>query len=171
MRVPVVLHERLGGWYRQLRPRLTGSSVRWLESRSLADLEEILGGLAFPIVLIDLTRQHIDGLTTLELVQDRAPGARTLVLKPDGDDETSGLARELGATHVFSGFAPPPAVAELIARWIAMARHQVESSGWSRRTFPETTADPWDWLSSYLGEPDATTDASGTRWQSAPGAA
>ena len=171
MRVPVVLHERLGGWYRQLRPRLAGTSVRWLESRSPADLEEILEGLAFPIVLIDLARQHKDGLTTLELVRDRAPGARTLILDPHVDVEIPGLARELGATHVFTGFAPPPSVADLIARWIDLARHQVESAGWSRNTFPETSADPWEWLSSYVGEPDATNDANRTRWRSAPGAA
>ena len=158
MRVAVVLHERLGGWNRQLRSRLSELPVRWFESRSAHDLEGFLEGLAFPIILIDLARQPIDGLTALELVRTRAPGAWTLVLDPEARADVQGSARELGATLVRSGFAPPPFVAGLIARWIAIARHRIETAGWSRTTFPETAAEPWGWLSHYLDEPDGLTD-------------
>ena len=38
-RVAVILHERLGNWIRQLRPRLHDQPVRWFETRSRADLD------------------------------------------------------------------------------------------------------------------------------------
>jgi hypothetical protein len=155
MRAAVIVHERLGKWSRQLRPRLSDPSVRWIESRSPADLEWILEGLAFPVVLIDLGKQPIHGLEALNLVRTRTPGARSLVLDPEERAEARILARELGATHVCSGFAPPPFVAGLISRWIAMAWRSNESAGWSRTTFPETATDPWGWLSDFLGEPAA----------------
>jgi hypothetical protein len=155
MRVAVVLHERLGEWYRQLRPRLSERRVRWLESRSLVDLERILEGLAFPVVLVDLARQPRDGLAAVDIVRRRAPGALTLVLDPEAKPDVPGLVRELGATHVGSGFVPPPCVADLLARWIALASIRIESAGWSRSTLPETTMEPWAWLSDYLGDPAA----------------
>jgi hypothetical protein len=166
MRVAVILHERLGGWNRQLRPRLSDRAVRWFESRSATDLAGLLEGLAFPIVLIDLARQPIDGLIALEMVRARTPGARTLVLDPEGLAEVRGLARELGATHVGPGSAPPPFVAGLIARWIDDARHRTETAGWSRTSFPETATEPWGWLSHYLDDPPRPTprgDAPATR--------
>ena len=80
MRVTVILHERLGNWNRQLRPRLSEHPVRWFESRSPADLEVLLEGLAFPVVLIDLARQPVDGLTALE--PGLAPRSRRAVPGP-----------------------------------------------------------------------------------------
>jgi hypothetical protein len=153
MRVTVILHERLGNWNRQLRPRLARQHVRWFESRSTADLGAILVGIAFPIVLIDLARQPVDGLKALELVRSRAPEARSLVLDPEAKPDIRGLARELGATYVCSGFVPPPVVAGLVDRWITMARHGIESAGWSLTTFPETATEPWSWLADHLLEP------------------
>lgn len=153
MKVAVILHERLGGWNRQLRPRLSGLPVRWFESRSTTDLAVMIEGQACPIVLIDLARQPIDGLASLDLIGTRAPGARTLVLDPENRSEVRRLARELGATHVCSGFAPPPLVAGLIARWIDLARHRTAAAGWSRTALSEPTTEPWGWLSEYLDEP------------------
>jgi hypothetical protein len=156
-RVAVILHERLGNWFRQLRPRLYNHPVRWLQTRSRADLEEILSGLACPIVLIDLGRHAVVGLKDLDSVLRRAPDARVLVLDPHQQREVPELARELGATHVISGFVPPPIIAELLARWIALAQLGRERAGWSRTTFPETETDPWSWLSDYLSEPATST--------------
>lgn len=153
VRTAVIVHERLGRWYRQLRLRLPDQPVRWFETRSPADLDPILEGLAFPVVLIDLARQPIDGLTALLRVKTRAPGARILVLDPDAYMNDGNIARELGATHVYRGFTPPPRVADLIARWTVLASRGGESAGWSRTTFPEAATDPWSWLSDYLGEP------------------
>jgi hypothetical protein len=163
MRVAVILHERLGGWHRQLRPRLAGRAVRWFESRSTADLAGLLEGLAAPVVLIDLARQPVDGLAALELVRSRAPGARTLVLDPAGSGEVRDLARELGATHLAPGLTPPPIVAALIARWVELARRRAESAGWSRTDFPESTSEPWAWLSRYLNEPGTPAAEPATR--------
>jgi hypothetical protein len=153
MRTAVIVHERLGRWYRQLRPRLSGLPARWFETRSLGDVHEVVEGLAFPVALIDLARQPLDGLAALDLIHTRAPGARTLVLNSDAYVDASSIARELGAVHVCTGFASPPRVAELLARWIDSARRRIESVGWSRTSFPETGTDPWRWLSDYLGDP------------------
>jgi DNA-binding NarL/FixJ family response regulator len=140
-RVAVILHERLGTWARQLRPRLSDQPVRWFETRSAADLEGVLTGLAYPVVLIDLGRHAATGLMGLDLVARRAPDARILVLDPAAHPEVPELARELGATHVISGFVPPPAIADLIGRWIALARRGLDHAGWSRTTFLETRTD------------------------------
>jgi hypothetical protein len=158
MRAAVIVHERLGRWYRQLRPRLSDRPIRWFETRSTGDLDGVLRELAFPVVLIDLGRQALDGLEALSVTVTRAPGARTLVLDPESYEDAAIAARELGATHVCRGFTPPPLVAELIARWIALALRGVDSAGWSRSTFPETSTDPWGWLSDYLGEPVGRAD-------------
>jgi len=159
-RVAVILHERLGHWVRQLRPRLYDQPVRWFETRSSSDLEGILTGLAYPVVLVDLGRHAATGLKDLGLISLRAPDARILVLDPETHPQVPELARELGATHVVSGFAPPPVIAELIARWIALARRGIEYAGWSRTTFPETQTDPWSWLSDYLDEPEHHAETS-----------
>jgi hypothetical protein len=152
-RVAVILHERLGNWNRQLRPRLLDRPIRWFETRSRADLGSLLTGLACPVVLIDLGRHPAEGLQDLDQVLDRAPDARVLVLDPEAHDHVAKLACELGATHVASGFAPPHFVACLLARWIELAQRHIERDGWSRTSFPETETEPWAWLDDLLGNP------------------
>jgi hypothetical protein len=151
-RVAVILHERLGNWNRQLRPRLHDRPIRWFETRSRADLDGLLTGLACPVVLIDLGRYPAAGLRDLEHILLRVSDARVLVLDPEAHDGVAGLARELGATHFASGFVPPPFVASLLSRWIELARHQIERDGWSRTSYPETDAEPWAWLADFLGD-------------------
>ena len=62
----MILHERLGNWNRQLRLRLHDRPIRWFETRSRADLDGLLTGLACPVVLIDLdvTRRPGYGTST-----------------------------------------------------------------------------------------------------------
>ena len=136
--VPLILHERLGNWARQLRPRLHNLPIRWFETRSRADLEGVLTGLSCPVVLIDPGKQVANGLVDLDLVLTRAPDALVLVNNAESDTEVTSLARELGATHVLSGFVPPPEVASLLTRWILLARRQIERAGWSRTSSPES---------------------------------
>jgi hypothetical protein len=150
-RVAVILHERLGNWNRQLRPRLLDRPIRWFETRSRADLGSLLTGLACPVVLIDLGRHPAEGLQDLDQVLARAPDARVLVLDPEAHDHVAELACELGATHVASGFVPPHFVASLLARWIELAQRHIERDGWSRTSFPETETEPWAWLDDLLG--------------------
>jgi hypothetical protein len=152
-RVAVILHERLGHWNRQLRPRLHDQRIRWFETRSRGDLDDLLIGLSCPVVLIDLGRQPTMGLQDLMRVLERAPDARVLVLDPESHGEVAGLARELGATHVASGYVPPPFVASLLARWIELARRSIDRTGWSRASFADTATEPWDWLADLLGDP------------------
>jgi hypothetical protein len=128
--------------------------VRWFETRSRADLDGVLTGLACPIVLIDLGRHPAAALLDLELVVRRASDARVLVLDPESHNEVAGLACELGATHVASGFVPPPVVAALMARWIISAESRIGRDGWSRNAMSDSEMGPWGWLASYLGESD-----------------
>jgi len=152
-RVAVVLHERIGLWNRQLRPRLQDQRIRWFETRSQGDLDNLLIGLSSPIVLIDLGRQPATGLQDLNRVHERSPDARILVLDPEFHSETAGLARELGATHVASGYVSPPFVASLLARWIELAQRRIDRDGWSRTSLADTVTEPWAWLTDLVGDP------------------
>jgi hypothetical protein len=135
--VALILHERLGNWARQLRPRLHDLPIRWFETRSRADLDTVLTGLACPVVLIDPGKHLAAALLDLDLVLSRAPDALILLNNPDCHTELTALARELGATYVLSGFVPPPEVAGLLIRWITLARRHIERDGWSRTSSPE----------------------------------
>jgi hypothetical protein len=156
-RVAVILHERLGNWNRQLRPRLHDQPIRWFESRSRADLDGLLTGLAYPVVLIDVGRYPAAALSDLEHVLHRVSDARVLVLDPAAHDGLTGLARELGATHAASGFVTPPFVANLLSRWVELARRHIERDGWSRMSHPVNEAEPWAWLADFLGNAQEET--------------
>jgi hypothetical protein len=144
--IAVVLHERLGTWAGQLRARLQDLPVRWYETRSAADVEEAIRGMACPVVLIDLSRNVVEGLRQLDQITARSPGARVLVLDPDSIKDVPMLARELGATHVISGFVPPPRVAALIARWVDLAAREMTRGEWSRQPVADPPADLDGWL-------------------------
>jgi CheY-like chemotaxis protein len=146
----VVLHERLGTWARQLRPRLLAWPIRWVETRSTADLEAALAGMACPVVLIDLARRPRAALEDLDRAAQAAPNALILVLDPQAYEGVATLARELGATHVLSGPVTPPSVAQLIARWLPLAQRQAEGDGWSYALEPEPEPEPWNWLAPLL---------------------
>jgi len=149
----VILHERLGNWARQLRPRLHELPIRWFETRTIADLDPVLTGMACPVVLIDLGSRPAAGLLGLHAILRRASDARVLVLDPEVHEETPALARELGATHVIPGFLPPPVVAALFHRWVKLAERRIEQSGWSELLDPDSESEPWSWLEHYLAEP------------------
>jgi DNA-binding NarL/FixJ family response regulator len=139
--VAVILHERRGNWAGQLRTRLQDRPVRWIETRSAADLQEALLGLACPVVLIDLRTHATQGLDDLDRAIRQSPAARVLVLDPEGNKGVVDLARELGATLAISGFVPPPEVASLVDRWIKLAAAQTERDGWSRSLAAEAPID------------------------------
>ncbi len=151
-RMVVILHERLGTWSSQLRPRVQGWPVHWIETRSATDLDKALIGLACPVVLIDLKRNVVEGLSNLDRLTRLFPGARVLVLDPEAHDGVAELARELGATHVLSGFVPPPEVACLIDRWISLAEIQTDRAGWSRPMVADTPMAPEEWLQIAVGD-------------------
>lgn len=149
-RVALVLSEPLGTWAAQLRPRLDSRPVRFFEARSAAEFDAAIAGVACPVVVIDLGGDPIDGLGRLDRVVRQSPAARVLVLDPLSVDGVGDLARELGATHVISGFVPPPDVAALIDRWIALAVAQTEREGWTRPIPAETPLDAESWLEAVL---------------------
>ena len=97
--VPVILHERLGNWARQLRPGCTSRRSAGLRRARRKTWTNVLTGLCSPVVLIDLGERLAAGLADLDRVVQRASDARILVLDPESRDEVACLARELGATH------------------------------------------------------------------------
>lgn len=153
----VVTHERLGTWARQLRTRLGSTSmtpsggspngtgaggVRLVETRSGADLAAAVRGVATPIVLIDLGDRPLAMLEDLDEAARVAPGGLFLVLDPARRPGVPALARELGATLALTGVVPPPRVADLIVRWIPLARRRAEADGWSAPDDPRP--EPWE---------------------------
>jgi hypothetical protein len=77
------------------------------------------------------------------------------VLDSKGHPDVAGLARELGATLVLSGYVPPPRVADLLARWVPIARRRAEVDGWAVPHEPE----PEPWESRDLLDPAPTRSA------------
>ena len=146
----LVIHERIANWARHLRPRLGDSGLRVVETRSAADLVAALGGSACPLVVVDLGRDPKAALEDLDAALQAAPGALALVMDPDSVGPAALLARELGATHVISGPAPPPVVARLLTRWAALARSRSEAAGWSRPAPEPPAPEPWNWLTPLL---------------------
>ena len=121
-----------------------------METRSADDLEAALTGRACPIVLIDLAKRPRAGLEDLDRAARTAPNALILVLDPQAHEGVPLLARELGATHVFSGPVTPPEVVRMITRWLPLALRQTESDGWSIACKPEPEPEPWNWLAPLL---------------------
>ena len=163
----VVIHERLGTWARHLRPRFLAWPIRWVETRSTADLEAALAGLACPVVLIDLAAASVPGLKTWI---GRPGGAERAVpgIDPEAHEGVATLARELGATHVFSGPVTPPEVARLLARWLPLAQRQAESDGWSNAREPRPEAEPWNWLAPLLADRPGPASPATPQWLSHP---
>jgi len=148
--VAVVLHERRGNWARQLRPRLQGWPVRWFESRSAADLAAAINGLVAPVVVIELGKDPSGPLEDLIGLIERNSSARVLVIDPEAREGVEALARELGAAHVVSGFAPPPEIAGLIERWIRLALVEAELAGWSRPLPVDPAKHPMEWIDGLI---------------------
>jgi hypothetical protein len=71
-----------------------------------------------------------------------APSALILVLDRQRHPDLHDLARAMGATRVWSGFAPPPSVAEAIDDWLTLARHRTALAG--RAALPQPEPDPDD---------------------------
>jgi DNA-binding NtrC family response regulator len=146
----LVIHERLANWARQLRPRLASWPIRLIETRSTSDLEGALARTACPIVVLDVGSRPRAGLEDLDRAIRAAPNALTLVLDPRSHEGVAALARELGATHVISGPVTPPALVDLLARWLPLARRQTERDGWSSTRGDQDPSDLGGWLAPFL---------------------
>jgi len=143
-RLPLVVHERLGVWARQLRPRLVSWPVRVVETRSVGDLAVALGPWPCPLAVIEVGKRARAALEALQMAVAISPGTMALVIDAAAHPALPLLARELGATHVLTGAVPPPAVASWLARWIPLALRRAEAEGWSADRDGEP--EPWDAL-------------------------
>ena len=154
-RVAVILHERLGNWVRQLRPRLHDQPIRWFETRSRADLDRRPDRPGVP------RGADRSGSASGGRLEGPRSGA------PPGSGRAGPRARSRVAPTRWPAWpaswapltwsrasCPRPVVAALLARWIALAQRHIERDGWSRTSFPESETEPWGWLAAYLGDPD-----------------
>jgi hypothetical protein len=148
----LVIHERIGFWARQLRPRLSERPVRLIETRSSVDLETAItgAGVVYPVVLLDLAHRVRAGLDDLQRVSVAAPEALVLVLDPQAHEGVALLAREAGATHVMSGPVTPPEVEGLLGRWLGLAQRRGELDGWASVAAVPAEPEPWSWLTPLL---------------------
>ncbi len=139
----VVTHERLGTWARQLRPRLASSgTVRWAETRSAADLDRAIRGVISPLVVIDIGDRPRAMLEDLETAVQAAPAGFFLVLDLMCHAGLPSLAKELGSTLVVSGWIQPPRIADILLRWLPLARSRSDFQGWS--TPVDVDPEPWE---------------------------
>jgi hypothetical protein len=139
----VVTHERRGTWARHLRPRFAAAGagpIQWVESRSGDDLERAIRGAARPIVVVDVADRPRAMLEDLDRGARAASGGLFLVLDPRSHPGVSSLAFEMGATLVVAGVVAPPRVAELLLRWLPLARRRAEADGWAA---DGTGTEPW----------------------------
>lgn len=143
-RLPLIVHERLGQWARQVRPRVAGWPVWLVETRSTEDLVQALDRSACPLVLLDLSARPHAGLEDVDRALQVSPNALLLVIDRAARPGLALVARELGATHVLQGVVPPPAVIDLLARWLPLAQRRAEADGWSVSPGPEPAA--WESL-------------------------
>ncbi len=141
-RLPLVVHERLATWARQLRPRVAGWPVHLVETRSAADLRAALAPGRGALVLIDLARGPARGLDDLARCGDATADALVLVLDPGAHPGVPTLARELGAAHVLTGPVNPPEVVGLLDRWCPLALRRAGRDGWG--SLPEPVLEPWE---------------------------
>jgi hypothetical protein len=135
--VQVIIHERLGRWAGQLRPRFQGWPVRWSETRSTSALVRASKLSTCPIFVIDLGERPLRGLEDLDEAIRAAPSGLSVILDPGGRPEVASLARELGVTLVLGGVVVPPVVESLLRRWIPLAVQRAEREGWSPSIEPE----------------------------------
>jgi hypothetical protein len=140
VRLPLVVHERIGFWARQIRPRVVDRPVRLIESRSAPDLLAAVACSSCPILLIDLADRPAAHLDHLDRALQAAPDCLSLVLERTTDPEIHDLAIEMGATAVLPPGTTPPVVVNLLLRWIPLAQRRAERNGWTRDLAPP--ADP-----------------------------
>ena len=144
----LAVHERIGTWSRQLRPRLVGWPTRMVETRSGADLEQALRGTVGSLVLIDVAQRPGPALDDLDRALATAPDALVLVLNPNALNGVAALARELGATVVLDGPTTPPAVARWLDRWVRLSPRRCEAAGRPLSVPTPAEPEPWGWLAS-----------------------
>ncbi len=146
----VIIHERLGRWARQIRPRFRDWPIRWAETRSKSDLVGASARSGCPILVVEVDVRAARSLDELQAAIEVAPDALSLVLERQDRPEVVGMAREVGATLVMTGVVVPPEVDATIRRWLPIARQRAEAEGWSPVHGPEP--EPWEDRDLFLAQ-------------------
>jgi hypothetical protein len=96
------------------------------------------------LLVIDVADRPRAALEALGQARRLAPDALCLVIDPRSHPGLAPLAEELGATCVLAGDVPPPAVAALLTRWLALSQRRSADAGWAPS--PTGPAEPWERL-------------------------
>ena len=150
MRLPLIIHERIGHWARQLRPRVEAWPVKLIETRPGDDVATMARRSACPILVVDLGDRPKLGLEAIDQAYSTAPLALILALNSSKLPEVDTLARELGASRVLSGSINPPDVMTVLERWLPIAQKRAEADGWAEDRVPEL--EPWEELLESLNQ-------------------
>ena len=148
MRSRIIVHERIGRWVLQVRPRAGGWGFECVETRRPEQAAWRARGHACPIALVDLGKTPGDGLAAVHALARAAPRGLILVLDPLRHEGIDPVCRALGASHVLSGPVVPPVVVDRLERWVELARSRSTLDGWGVGL--EIELDPW---SAELGFP------------------
>ena len=148
----LIIHERIGFWGRQLRPRMSEAGLKIVETRSRDDIDAALASTddPYPLALMDVGRRPSATLEELDRLKQVAPNAFVLILDAVGHDEIPPTARTLGATHVISGPTIPPDVARLLTRWKRLAGERAFNAGWRDLPAESAKPEPWNWISAMI---------------------
>jgi hypothetical protein len=131
--LPLVIHERLATWTRQLRPHAAaGWPVRLVETRSARELIDAVSTSQAPAVLVvGLGDDPAGELLAVANALAAAPETLSLVLDPiGGRPGVIDLAREIGATAAWGPEALPPQVVRMVRRLIDLAATRQSAIGW-----------------------------------------
>src|SRR5262249_44373000 len=109
-------------WIRQLRARLGTEGIRWMETRTEADLERAVTGTTRVVLLIDGSAKDCRPLDVLARIEGTSCDPCILVLLGRDQSYLSRAAYEMGASAVLESGTPPPAVAALVSRWVKLLR-------------------------------------------------
>lgn len=142
MGVKLILHERIGRWARQFRPRADAWGVRLIESRSLSDLESALGLSSAPIVIVDFRDRAQPPFDAIVLTRMIASNSLILAVIPGAEPHLGMDAVEAGATISRHTTSPLLDTLNLIERWVKLAKSRSETGGWSPDRSP--TPEPWE---------------------------
>jgi hypothetical protein len=144
--VPLVIHERVANWTRQIRPHAASWPVRLVETRSGPEFRAAVARHGPSVAVVGLGNDPSGELMALHQAIESAPQLLSLVLEPAGRPGVVDLAREAGATMAYGTWEPPPRIIRLLRRLVDRAVVLQAACGWLDESFHPSPDDLDAWL-------------------------